>query len=88
MSIFTINEGLGGSNERVGGLWITLVSIVMWEARVYKRAMVFTGLMAGVAGIVSTAPLFSELGAVFGLLLIRWFVYLSVEMMRESGITG
>lgn len=83
LSVFTIKEGLGGSNELVGGLWVTLVSIVMWKARVYKRSMVFTGLMAGTAGIVSTVPRFGELGAIFGIVLIAWFVYLSIEMMRE-----
>jgi len=85
--VFTIKEGLGGSNELVGGLWVTLVSIMMWQTRVYQRVMVFTGLVAGTAGIVSTAPPLSELGAVFGLLLIAWFVYLSIEMVRDSTFT-
>ena len=83
LSVITIKEGLGGSNELIGGLWVTLVSIVMWKARVYKRSMVFTGLMAGAAGIASTVPLFGALGAVFGIVLIAWFVYLSIEMICE-----
>lgn len=86
--VFTIKEGIGGSNELVGGLWVTLVSTVMWQDCVYQRLMVLTGLAAGSAGIASTVPLMSELGAVFGILLIVWFVYLSVEMVRDSTVTG
>ncbi|MFK8075687.1 MAG: DUF4386 family protein [Granulosicoccus sp.] len=84
LAVITIAEGLGGSNELVGGLWVTLVSIVMWQARVYARVLSIIGLIAGTAGILSAAPALSDVGAVFGLSLIVWFIYLGVEMVRHS----
>lgn len=84
LSVITIKEGLGGSNELVGGLWVLLVSSVLWRNRIYSRILSVIGFIAGLAGIMSTVPLLGELGAVFGLLLIVWFVYLCFHMLRES----
>lgn len=84
LAVITLAEGLGGSNELVGGLWVTLVSVVMWQARVYARVLAIIGLIAGAAGILSAAPALSDVGAVFGLSLIVWFIYLGVEMVRDS----
>lgn len=87
LTIITIKEGLGGGNEIIGGLWVLLVSVTMWRNRIYSKALSITGIIAGVAGTLSTISPLSDLGAVFGLLLIIWFVYLGFLMMRESSVT-
>ncbi len=84
VSIMTIKEGLGGSNEIVGGIWVLLVSITIWKKHVFTPVLPVIGVVAGFAGILSTAPPLSSLGAVFGLLLIVWFLGLSLVMMRGS----
>ncbi|MBX2838829.1 MAG: DUF4386 domain-containing protein [Gammaproteobacteria bacterium] len=84
LTIITVKEGLGGGNEIIGGLWVLLVSVTMWRNRIYSRVLSVTGIIAGIAGTLSTISPLSDLGAVFGLLLIIWFVYLGFNMMRES----
>lgn len=84
LSVITIKHGLGGSNEIVGGLWVMLVSVALWRKRAYTKILLTIGIAAGVAGVLSAVPPLSDLGALFGLLLIVWFVYLSWVMMRES----
>lgn len=88
LSVITIKHGLGGSNEIVGGLWVLLVSIALWRNRFYTKILFIIGVAAGVAGVVSALPSLSDLGALFGLLLIVWFIYLSWVMMRESASTA
>lgn len=87
LSVITTTQGLGGSNEIVGGLWVLLVSVELWRNRFYSTILSIIGVTAGVAGVVSAVPPLSDLGALFGLLLIVWFIYLSVVMMRESANT-
>jgi len=84
LSVITTTQGLGGSNEIVGGLWVLLVSVELWRNRFYSTILSIIGVTAGVAGVVSAVPTLSDLGALFGLLLIVWFIYLSFIMMRES----
>ena len=84
LSVITTTQGLGGSNEIVGGLWVLLVSVELWRNRFYSTILSIIGVTAGVAGVVSAVPTLSDLGALFGLLLIVWFIYLSFFMMRES----
>ena len=88
LAVVTVTQGLGGSNEIVGGLWVLLVSVALWQRGLYTKALATIGVVAGMAGIVSAAPPLSDLGAVFGLLLIGWFIYLSRLMMCESAIVA
>ena len=39
----------------------------------------------GVAGILSVVPVLKDLGYVFGLLEIVWFVWLGIVMLRTKG---
>ena len=84
LSVVTVTQGLGGSNEIVGGLWVLLVSVAAWQRQLYSKALSIIGMVAGGSGVVSTVPVLSDLGALFGLLLIVWFIYLSRLMMVES----
>lgn len=84
LSMNTIQEGLGGGNEIVGGLWLLVVSLAARQTRLYPPLLCRIGSIAGIAGVVSTVPVLAGLGALFGLLSIVWFVYLGVVMLREA----
>lgn len=79
---FVVN-GLGGGNEIVGGLWVLLVSWAAMRQVGLPPALNYLGMVAGVAGLVTAIPALEVLGAVFGLGLIVWFVWLGIVMLRE-----
>ena len=67
----------------MGLVWVSLVIASGMLASVVS----IIGIIGVVAGVVSAVPPLSELGALFGLLLIVWFIYLSIVMMREAAST-
>lgn len=80
--------GLGGGNEIVGGLWIFLVSWAALGPRRLPRALNYLGLLVGGAGIVTTVPALSELGAIFGLGSIVWFIWVGAVLLRSRPEQG
>jgi hypothetical protein len=82
-SLDAVQNGLGGGNEIVGGLWVLLVSWAAWKQGLPKGLNVL-GLISGVAGVVTIAPALEEVGAVFGLGMIVWFVWIGVLLLREA----
>lgn len=85
LALTFVVDGLGGGNEVVGGVWILLVC---WAARAsgaLPRALAYLGVLAGLAGILSAIPVLAEiLGAIFGLALIVWFMWLGIVLMRAA----
>ncbi len=78
-------RGLGGGNEIVGGLWVLLVSLAALRAGGLPRISNYFGAMVGAAGILTVVPALAALeapGAIFGLGLIVWFVWVGVVMLR------
>ncbi|MEZ4494774.1 MAG: DUF4386 family protein [Dehalococcoidia bacterium] len=83
-SLSTVQDGLGGGIEIVGGLWIVLVS---WAAHVTQRLprfLNYLGVLAGIAGIATIAPPLADAAAVFGLGMIAWFAWAGVVMLRDE----
>ncbi len=79
-----IQDAIGGGVEVVGGIWILLISWVALKNTVLPRVVSFVGLIAGAAGILTIIPVFGELGAIFGLGQIFWFIFLGVYMLRHE----
>lgn len=48
------------------------------------RALNYLGVVIGVLGLLTVVPALEVLGAVFGLGLIVWFVWLGIVMLRSS----
>lgn len=89
LALDSVESGLGGQNEIAGGLWVLLASWAAMRARALPRALGWLGMVAGVSGLFTAIPAFEALGAVFGLGLIVWFVWLGAVMLRsDREVTG
>jgi len=85
LAIDSVFEGLGGSNEVLGGIWILLISWAALRAGELPRVLNYLGLAIGVAGIVSVVPALAEIFIyIFALGQIVWFVWLGIFMLRNS----
>lgn len=89
-AVETVQLGLGGGNEIVGGVWVPLVSWAALRAEELPRALNYLGFVIGVGGLLTVVPLLEVLGAaealgfVFGVGLIVWFVWLGIVMLRSD----
>ena len=83
-AVDTVSDGLGGGNEIVGGIWVSLVSLVGLQGGRLPRFLNYVGLLSGVAGIVTVVPALTDLGAVFGVGLIVWFIWAGITLLRSS----
>ena len=94
LSLDMVVFGLGGGNEIAGGLWVLLASWAALRAGQLPRPLNYLGVVFGVAGLLTVVPALEVLwavellGAVFGLGLIVWFVWLGIVMLRSSPSAG
>jgi hypothetical protein len=79
--------GSGSGGEFLGGLWVLLVSIVGLQSRSLPRSLGWLGLVVGLAGLLSIVPTLSATAYAFGLLMIVWFVWLGIAMLRSAAGT-
>ena len=84
LAINSVCDGIGGGNEILGGLWILLISWVALRAGGLPKALNYLGLLIGVAGVISALPGLGEVGMIFGLGQILWFVWLGIVMLRSN----
>lgn len=86
VAVDTVLTGLGGGNEVVGGVWVLLLSRVALCNGKLPKALNYLGVVAGAAGVATLVPALTDLGALFGLGLIVWFVWVGVILLgdRES----
>lgn len=83
--IGTVQNGLGGGVEIVGGLWVFILSVVaLRSGRVFPKPLNWLGLLVGVCGIVTIVPALGDFGAVFGLAQIVWFIVIGVVLIRAD----
>jgi hypothetical protein len=82
-SLDAVQNGLGGGNEIVGGLWVLLVSWAAWAHGLPKGLNVL-GMVCGVTGVATIAPALEDVGAVFGIGMIVWFTWIGVLLLREA----
>lgn len=84
LTIETLQNGLGGGVEVVGGIWVLLVTLAGLRAHQLPKALHGVGLLVGLAGILTVIPGLGDLGAVFGLLQIVWFAWLGIFLLRTK----
>ncbi len=83
LSLKFVVDGLGGGNEIVGGLWVLLLSISAFSSERVPKALNFLGAIVGFSGIVTVIPPLGSVGALFGLGLIVWYIWMGIVMMRS-----
>lgn len=83
LAISSVQDGLGGGLEIVGGLWVLLVSWAALRTQRLPSVLNYLGLAVGAAGILTVVPA-EALKAIFGLGQLVWFAWLGIAMMRSS----
>lgn len=87
--IESVTNGIGGGNEIVGGLWMLLISWVALQAGGFPKALNYLGVVVGAAGILSALPALGDVGLIFGLVQIVWFIWLGIVLLRSNpGVTA
>lgn len=87
LALSAVENGLGGAVELPGGLWLLLVSWAALRGGELPKALNYLGVLVGVAGVVTAVPTLGELGAVFGLGSIAWFLWLGIVLLRSDAKT-
>jgi hypothetical protein len=82
--IASVCDGLGGGNEIIGGLWMLLISWAALQAGGLPKALSYLGIVIGAAGILSALPGLGDVGLIFGLVQIVWFIWLGIVMLRSN----
>lgn len=85
LGIESVSNAIGGGNEILGGLWVLLVSWAALQGGGLPRALNYLGLVIGAAGILSALPGLADVGLVFGLVQIAWFIWVGIVMLRSPG---
>jgi len=84
-AIEPVSDGLSCvDGEILGGLWVLLVSIAGLRVGGFSRAFGWFGVMVGAIGLASMIPPLTDLGILFGLVQIGWFVWLGLSMLRPT----
>jgi hypothetical protein len=83
-SLDAVTNGLGGGNEVLGGVWVLGLSIVALRERLFARWTNYLGVVMGIAALATIVPALEDVGAVFGLGLIVWFVAVGMTLIREA----
>lgn len=88
LAISAVQDGLGGGNEIVGGVWVLLLSWAAHRADGPSRALNYLGVALGVAGLLTVVPVFEVLTVIFGLGLIVWFAWAGLVLLRSASTTS
>ncbi|MHB8087857.1 MAG: hypothetical protein ACYDH2_06360 [Anaerolineaceae bacterium] len=83
--IETIAGGLGNANgEILGGVFTLLISWAALKSGKLPKALNVLGLLVGLVGIVSLAPMLNNLAMLFGVLQIVWFACLGIILLSQQ----
>ncbi len=87
--LHTVEIGIGGGNEIVGGVWVLFVSAAALHTGALPRLLTWLGFLIGLAGLGSTIPGLGEIGgAIFGLGFIVWFAWTGVALLMSKPIAA
>jgi hypothetical protein len=82
--IESISGGLGNANgEILGGAFTLIISWAAFKSGKLPKALNVLGLVLGLVGIISLAPILNSLAMLFGVLQIVWFAWLGTVLLRK-----
>lgn len=82
--IYAIQIGLGEGSEWVGAIWVVLVNTCLLKEKRLGKKLVCFGYIISVFGFATFIPALKELGAIFGLLQIIWFIIAGMLLLHEK----
>ena len=87
LALDSVEKGIGGTIEILGGLWVFLISWAALRTHQYPRALNYLGIVMSVSAFATIIPALELVGVVFGLGLIVWLSWWGVIMYRSSGLS-
>jgi hypothetical protein len=89
VAIDSITQGLGGSNEILGGIWTLLLSWAALKSGLLPRFLNYLGIVIGVAGLASIVPATAELFIfIYAIPQIVWFIWIGIVLIRNRKTKG
>lgn len=82
-SVSVVQDAMGGGNEIVGGVWVLLISWAALSTGGLPKLLNYYGLLIGLAGAVTIVPGLGDVGLIFGLGQILWFIGVGVALLRS-----
>lgn len=87
LAIESVADGLGGtSGEILGGLLTLLVSLAALQVSGLPKWLNYFGILVGAIGIISTVPGLGDIGGLFGMSQILWFIWLGIVLLRSPSM--
>lgn len=81
--IYAIQMGLGEGSEWVGATWVMLINTCLLKEERLSKNLVLFGYIISFFGFSTLIPSLKEIGAVFGLLQIIWFILVGSMLLHE-----
>ncbi|ALM90617.1 hypothetical protein [Alteromonas stellipolaris] len=81
--IYAIQMGLGEGSEWVGAIWVMLINTCLLKEQRLSKNLVLFGYIISFFGFLTLIPSLKEIGAVFGLLQIIWFILVGSMLLHE-----
>lgn len=81
-AIETVQFAIGGGIEIVGALWILLIGWAALRIGAFSRPLGYVSVAIGTAGVITIIPALEIFGALFGLGMIVWFVWVGITLLQ------
>lgn len=83
-NVSIIQDAFGGGVEIVGGLWVLIVSFTSYQSGSFAKWINIIGITIGLCGLLTVLPPLKDLGALFGLGQIIWFLAIGFNLLKSS----
>ena len=77
-TVYILVQAIGGGIELLGGIWMMMVSIILYRLKLISKFTVLLGIFIGFSGILTIIPILQDLAIVFGVGQIIWFICLAL----------
>ena len=81
--IYSIQMGLGEGVEWVGAIWVLIINSCLRERQRFPQLIILFGYFIAAIGILTLYRPLAEVGALFGLFQIVWFIGIGYFLIQE-----